>query len=179
MRKKIVADYSSPEFYKYFKKNYPELCTISKSEFTTILKDYFDNIMELLMLKGIEFTMPKRLGSIRVVQYRSKIRLHKDGRLDKRKLRPDWGRCRKIWKEMYPDKSWEEIKEIKNKPVIFHENKHTEGLNYKWHWDRSTCWVTNYTAYRLDICRTNDRKLAKYLQNEDLNLSYYTLKGRK
>jgi len=174
-KKKVVANYTSVDFYKYFKKRYPTLCTMSKAEYTQILKEFFEGLTDLMILKNVNYQMPKKLGSVHIIQFKNKIKLNSEGKLDKRKLRPDWGKTRKMWKEMYPDLKWEDIIALDNKPLIFHENKHREGLNYKWRWDKSTCWIPNHTIYKLDMARQVDRKFAKYLKNEDLNLTYYTL----
>lgn len=120
------------------------------------------------------FYFPDRLGCLKVVQFKQKIKLLDNGTLDKRRLRANWKATKELWSRLYPDKSWKEIVAIKDKPIVYHENKHSSGLNYRWRWDKSTAYVKNCTVYRLNISRTNDRKLAKALKNRDLNLYYST-----
>lgn len=171
---KIPVDYSTPDIIKYYNKKTGNPRKLSQKQFSTITKDFFSQIIQMIIFENIEFTMPNRMGSVRVIKSKQKIKLTPDGKLDKRKLRPNWGATRKLWKQEYPTLSWEEIIKLDNKRIIFHENKHTEGYKHRWCWDKSTCAVSNITAYKLDIARVNDRKLAKALKNEDNELNFYT-----
>lgn len=171
---KIQIDFSAPDIYKHYVDTTGNPKKLSQKQYTTITKEFFETVTDMMIFDNIEFTFPKRLGNIRILKYKTKIKLNSEGKLDKRVLRPDWGKTRKLWKKEYPDKTWEEIVQIKNKPVVFHENKHTEGFSHMWKWDRTTCNVPNYVAYSLEISRHNDRKLAKALKNEDNELDFYT-----
>jgi len=172
MKKKIKAEYRSDAIYKTYCKRTNNPKKVSKTVYLNILKDFFSGVTDILILKGAEFTMPFRLGSIRIKKSKVPIRITPDGKLDKRRLRPDWNKCRALWKELYPDKSWKEVVAIKDKPMRYHENKHTDRWQHSWYWDKSTCLVKNNTAYSIDITRSNDRKLAKTLKREDLRLDY-------
>lgn len=177
MREKIKANYTSKDFYKHFKDKHPKI-KISKSEYIEILKEYFDEIMDMVIFKSMQFYFPGRLGNLKILQYKQDIKLLEDGSLDKRRLRPNWKDTKDMWKRIYPDKTWEEILSIKKKPIIYHENKHSNGYNYKWYWDNTTSNVPNHTAYKLDITRSHDRRLAKAVKNPDLDL-YYHIKHKE
>lgn len=166
MKKKIKADINGLEFYDFYKEKYPE-SNIDSKTFILIIKTFFDKIIKNLIYTGSDFYMPYRLGSLRIKKSKLKIRLNKDGTLDKRKLIPNWKATKELWGKIYPNKTLNEIKEIKNKPIVYHENEHTDGYLYKWHWDKITCMTKNAVAYKLDITRTNDRLLAKISKSKN------------
>jgi hypothetical protein len=170
MVKKKNLNYTSVEIYKFYKDRYTT--TISKSLFTDILRDFYDRVIHMLIYEGKEFSLPYKLGNVRIRKNKIKMKLDKEGNLDKRRLAPDWGATRKLWKKMYPDKLWSDIITIENKPMVYHENKHTDRYQHKWHWDKKTCLVKNNSAYSLNIARGNDRKLAKALKEEGYKLDY-------
>lgn len=173
-KNKVVIDYSSPDIYKYYCNKTGNPHKLSQKQFTEITKQFFSEVIDMLIFDNIEFTFPKRLGNLRIIKYKNKVKLNEDGTLDKRKLRPNWKATRELWRKMYPGMSWEQIVAISDKKMVFHENKHTDGYNLKWYWDRTTCLVPNYTAYSLEIARRNDRRLAEALKNEENELNYYT-----
>jgi hypothetical protein len=171
-RKKIVADVGAEEIYKNYCDKYKNKHNLTQRQYGEILDKFFIKLMDVLIFKGQEFTMPYRLGNIRIRKHLNKLKLTPEGNIDKRHLRPDWGGCRKLWNKIYQGKTWEEIVQIKNKPMMYHENRHSEKYGHAWHWDKLTCLVKNNTAYTLDISRTNDRKLATALKRTDLSLDY-------
>ena len=173
-KNKFHSDFSSPDIFKYYCEEAGNKKGLTQKQFTTITKEFFAEVINLLIYDNIEFTFPGRLGNLRVLKFRNKFKLNKEGNLDKRKLRPNWKATKDLWKKIYAGKSWEEITALDNKPIVFHENKHSDGYNFKWYWDKLTCTVPNHTAYSIDISRKNDRKLAKALQDEDNDLNYYT-----
>jgi len=172
----IKIDFSTPHIYKHYCKKTKNPKKLAQREFSIITKDFFSQIIHMIIFENIEFTIPNRMGSVRIVKSKQKVKLTPDGKLDKRKLRPNWGATRLLWKEIYPDLVWDEIIKIPNKRIIFHENKHTEGYKHRWFWDKTTCAVNNISAYKLDISRHNDRTMAQALKNEDNELNFYIQK---
>jgi len=170
MKDKLVSDYTSVEIYRFFIKKYGKV--IGKKLFTDILREFFSKIVDMLIFEGKELTMPHKLGNIRIRKNKVKVLLDKNGNVDKRRLAPDWGATRRMWKRIYPDKSWDEILAVPNKSMVYHENKHSDRYQHKWHWDKSTCLVKNNSAYSINMARGNDRKLAKALKEEGYKLDY-------
>lgn len=170
--RKIKTDYGSKDIYKLYCKNTKNPRKLTRSQYTTILKRFFEEVINNMIYKAAEFTIPHRLGNIRIKKTKIKFKLNKDGTLNKTKLAPDWKACRKLWAKEYPDKTWDEIVAIKDKPIIYHTNRHTDGYRHKWHWDKFTCLVKNSSAYNIEMCRAADRKLAKALKNDNLVLDY-------
>ena len=171
-KSKIIADYGSLEIYRAYCKKYKNPYGLTQKEYTDILNQFYKKIFDMLIFKGAEFTMPYRLGNLRIKKQLIKPTLTPEGNLDKRKLRPDWKSSKLLWAKLYPNKTWEEIVADKTKPLVYHENKHTNRYAYGWHWDKSTCTVHNNTAYSLDINRTVDRYLASVLKNPTFDLDF-------
>lgn len=172
MKEKIKADYKSGDIYKKYLSTTKSKNPVVRTIFVKILKEFFGGVVEDLIYKGSEFSFPYKLGTLRIRKSKVKLKLDANGNIDKRRLRPDWGSTRKLWKSKYPNLSWEEIKNIKNKPILYHENKHSDRWQHTWYWNRSTCVVKNSTAYSLDMSRDNDRYLAKALKRDDVALDY-------
>jgi len=172
MVRKPKEHYGSEDIYKYYKRITKNPHNLTQADMGKILKDFFTGVTDLMIYKGIEFTMPYRLGSVRIKKAPVKYKLNGIGRVDVRRLRPNWGACRKLWAKDYPNKTWEEIVAIPNKSMIYHENKHTDRFNFSWRWDRLTCAVSNSQAYKINFSRANDRKLAKALKDEELDLDF-------
>lgn len=169
---KVIADIGAIDIYKFYCESTGNPLKLSQKEYTNILKIFYSRIFDKLIYKGIEFTMPYRLGNLRVKKQKVKIRLKADGSLDKSSLRPNWKECRDLWTRIYADKTWEEVKNTKGKPMVYHENKHTNRFAHGWHWDKTTCTVKNNTAYSLDIARDVDRKLAGVLKSGNTEVDY-------
>lgn len=174
-KNKISVEYSSPDIYKYYCDTYGNPKELSQKQYTTITKEFFSKIIDMMIFDNIEFTFPRRLGNVRIVRFKNKLCLNTYGTLDKRRLRPDWKRTKDMWERLYPGKTWDEVVSIKGKPMVFHENKHTEGYSHIWKWDKTTCNVINHTAYSLEIARKNDRRLAAALQDDNNELNFYTI----
>jgi hypothetical protein len=171
-RKKVVADVGANEIYKTYCDKYNNKHNLTQTQYGQILDKFFLKVVDNLIFKGAEFTMPYRLGNLRIRKNLNKLKLTPEGKIDKRHLRPDWGGCRKLWNRLYPNNTWNEIVSMKDKPMVYHENRHTEKYGHAWHWDKLTCLVKNNTAYTLDMSRTNDRKLATALKRTDIALDY-------
>lgn len=175
-KNKIQIDYATEDIFKFYCKTTGNPKDITQKVFTAIIKDFFDIVIDKMITDNFEMTLPKRLGNFRIIKKLYKPKLTPTGELDKRSLIIDFKATREMWKKLYPDKSWEEILKIENKPNIYNQNKHTDGYLCKWHWDRRTCLVKNATYYKFDVCRTKDRKLAKVLKSKALNIDFYTLR---
>lgn len=170
--RKLITNYGALDIYKYYCKTTGNPKNLTQAEYSKITQKFFTKIIDELIFKGREFTMPFRLGNIVVKKFKNTPKLDKNGKLDKRYLAPNWKASKKMWSEMYPNKTLQELKQIKNKPIIYHMNRHTDGYGHKWYWDKSTCLVKNSSGYTIEVTRTVDRKLSKALQDESLHLDY-------
>lgn len=175
-KNKVQIDFGAPDIYKYYCEKTGNPLKLSQKQFTKITKNFFEVTTDKMMLENFEMVFPKRLGNLRIVKEKYKVKLTPEGDLDKRKLKVDYAATKKMWREEYPDKTMEEIFTIPQKPVIYHQNKHTNGYICKWYWDKRTCMVRNATYYKFSSARAVKRKLAKLLKNTELNLNFYELR---
>lgn len=158
-RGKYNADYKSYDLYRFYKKKSKN--PVPKSVYSKVLNEFFDNIMLDIITNNSEFVLPVRLGTLRIKSKPYEMKLDENGNLDKRSLMPDWGKTLKLWKEKFGDIDSEELKTIKNKPIIYHLNEHTNKTKLSWYWDKVTCNIPHQSYYKLDITRNWDRKLAQ------------------
>lgn len=168
---KITTDFGLREIYEFYDETYPN--TVGKNLFRKICKEFNENVLKEVIYEGHDFSMGSRLGSIRIRKFNNKVKLGEDGEIAN-KFKVNWNKTLKKWGELYPDKTAEEIKEIKDKPLIFHLNEHTDGWVMKWFWDKITCNVPNQSAYRFEPQRSIKREAAKAWKTiPGLKNSYY------
>lgn len=166
---KVTTDFGMGEMYDFYLDNYKN--TVTKALYREICKEFNEKALQEVIYEAHDFSMGSRLGSIRVRKFNNTPRLNKEGELSNN-FGVNWYETKKLWKEKWPDKSDEEIRNIPNKPRILHLNKHTDGWVMKWHWDKITCNVPNQSAYRFEPQRTIKREAAKAWKN---NPSMYTI----
>lgn len=170
--RKIKTDLGAKEIYDYYCKTTGNPRNLTQKQYSEITKKFFTAVIDSMIMKGIEFSFPNRLGNLVIKKSLRKIKLNTYGTVDKRLLAPDWKACRKLWKEKYPDKTFEELKKIHNKPMVYHLNGHSDGYMFKWYWDKSTCLAKNSSGYDIDVVRSADRKLARAVKDENLSVDY-------
>lgn len=159
---KYSTDYGIKDTYIHFKN---EGGTVEYKLFTTILKEFYSELSKLMIFKAFDFKMPYRLGRLRIRKYKPKVRMRDDGSLNKSRLRPDWNQTRQLW---------ERSKEAKEKKqLVYHTNKHTNGYQHRFFWEKRTSNIPNHSAYSFLPCRNNKRTLAKVLTDEDSEVDFF------
>lgn len=168
MEKKMSVRYGIREAYKYYRlyNENPVDCKIFRSVWNT----FIDKVTDGIVKEGIDFSMPYRLGSTGIRKRKIVVKMNPDGSIDKRYLRPDWDTTNKLWAR--------DEKAKKEKQLVFHLNKHFNGYNAKWFWDKSTCIVKNQAAYSLTMSRECKRKLKTAIFDENLEVDYYEQKPK-
>ena len=124
--------YGIKDIYKKYKKNGGKL---SKGLYNKVCGDFNSMIMDIAIKKGYEIRLPYRLGFLRVMMSKPRMKV-KDGVIQKITIPIDWGETRKMWRDEYPGKTMSEIKEIKNKRLVYHSNNDTNGNVLRWYWDK-------------------------------------------
>lgn len=137
--------------------------------FKRVWTTFIEQVIQTIILEGRDFNMPS-LGSIGIRKQKVIVVMTPDGDIDKRYLRPDWKATKLLWAR-------DEVAK-KTKRLVYHLNKHFNGFNCKWFWDKSTCSVPNNTAYSLVMTRANKRELAKVINDDDNEVDYYEQKPR-
>lgn len=168
--RRIIADYKKEDLYEYYLEKYDN--NVNKIVYSQILKRFFSELIHLMIFENLEYNMPARLGALRIKKKLSKPRLDENGNLDLRGLPINWKKTKEYWQKLYPDKSPEEIKAIKDKPLVRELNEHTDGYKVMWKWDKITCNIPNQSIYQLDMTREYDRLLSKAAKTVK-NLEYY------
>jgi len=167
-RRKIIADYSFEDIYKFYKEQYGDEA-LPRGVVKEIYKRVFPEIVKLIIFETLDYHMPARLGYIKIKKRKVMPTLNEDGELDVHKLSINWKKTKRLWMKLYPDKTAEEIKQIPGKPVIRELNEHTDGYRFKWFWDKTTSNVKNQTAYYIDMTRSHDKMLAVASRTNNLN----------
>jgi hypothetical protein len=152
---KYYSDYNSPYLYQYYKKNYKKM-TLSRETYKKIMYRFFE-LLKQEIYKGLVFKMPFKLGFIKVSGSTIRLVFGEDDRIDLKKshIAIDHNETKKLHAE-FP--------ELKGKKVMYHDNEHTDGINYfiKWNFGGK---IRNITVYEFRPCRNFSRGLAKHLKN--------------
>ena len=167
-KRKLVADFKTKDLYDFYKEKYKERA-LDKKTFLSIWKRFIDIRMQMIIYENLEFYLPHRLGSIMIKLGQDANRINRNG---KYQFIVDYGASKKKWAELYPDKTPEEIKAIKNKPLIPVFNKTTDGRRVYWRWDKITCNFKNKSCYRKKVIRKWKSKLSDKVQTTKRN-NYY------
>lgn len=161
------------EIYTYYKsllKKYERV--LSYDVFSNLLRDFNKELARMMIEEGVEFKMPNRLGSLRLRKYKSRLRFNEDGSIDKSKLPVDWGKTRKLWMEEYPDIDPKDWKKIKDKPLVYHLNEHTDGYRILVYWNKKGSNADNRSVYSFVFTSVNNRHLGRVLKG-DKKPEYY------
>lgn len=166
--RKILADYKTKDLYKFYKNKFGDKA-LDKKTFLSIWERFIDIRMQMIIYEDLEFYMPFRMGSLMIKFGQDANRINRNGNFQ---FIVDYGASKKKWAELYPDLTPEEIKEIKNKPLIPVTNKTTDGKRVYWRWEKITCNFKNKTFYRIKITRKWKRMLSDKVKNTKKN-NYY------
>ena len=170
-KRKILADFKMKEAYRFYKDKYGDKAKDYKT-FCRVWDRFIDIRMQMIIFDNLEFHMPFKLGSLRVRIGNSVYKLDKNGEVDMKRIPIDWKATVDNWVQLYPGKTKEELKEIKNKPLIRILNEHSNGKKLFWYWDKFTSNIRNKTAYRLEVTRRWDRMLSNKVKKIK-RLDYY------
>ncbi len=127
-------------------KTYEDFYNVGYKKYRSICEDFNKLIMDNILLKSHEFKMPYRLGTLRIKKKKMNY-----SQKNKNKLKIDWKATRE------------------NKKVIYHLNDHTNGFNYRWYWLKREAVVKNKSVYSFQATRTNKRRLAALLKNNEVD----------
>lgn len=154
--------------------------TISREMYTGICQDFNKALSNKIITESFEYKIPYGLGHLRIKSSQQKIRI-KDGKIQTCKMAIDWNSTKKLWREMYPGKTSQELKEIPNKKILVHTNEHTDGKIMRWYWDRRISNFKNQTVYKfkpvkggeIDNNYTGRLGLSAWINSDDMNNEYY------
>lgn len=170
-KSKIPTNFGVSDLYKFYKRHVNN--PISSNTYSQLLREYNNEILRMIIYDGLDYSMHHRVGSIRIKKFDNSLKLGKDGEIAN-KLRVNWPKTHKLWAEKYPDKSFEELKQISDKPLVYHLNEHSDGYVFRWFWDKVTSNIKNQSAYHIEIVRSIKREAAQAWKNiSELKNLYY------
>jgi hypothetical protein len=154
----LFTDYNNLDYYKFYKNNYKN--TVDISTFRKVIKDLNTAIRHEIVDNNYDYKLPKRLGIITVRKFKKKIKTAPNKRVGYN-LAPDWKATKKLWEED------EEAR--KNKILIRHENRHSNGFTFHIRYTKSIANFKNKSIYRFKPTRTMQRELANNIKENNLD----------
>lgn len=142
--------YNIRDSYKLYREE--ETNPIGIKTYVSIINGYMKFLIRRLLDKG-EILIPERLGRLRIVGKKVKIRIE-EGEI--KGLAPDWPGTKKLWAEN------EEAKN--NKVLVFYFNEETNGIRYRFFWSKNRVLLPNKTIYNLKLTRANKRALSALIK---------------
>ena len=166
-----------PEIYTFFKKKFSKeekesSAFIDYTKFSAVLKEFNLGLTEMIIDEATEFKLPLQLGYVRIRKYKKKLKLKEDGSIDKQCMSVNWKETKLYWEELYPGKTNGELKEIRNKPLIYYLNEHTDGYGFLLYWNKKGSNAINRSVYSMVLTFSNNRHLAQVLKG-DKKIDYY------
>jgi len=158
-KRTYLSKYSTKDIFKVAKEKHGFSGDLS--EFSDALDVITNHIFNIILYDSGEYKFTRQLGSIRIKNTKFKLKLNEDGSVKKNQLKVNFKASKELWKEKYPDKTWEEIKNIPNKPLVYFLNKHSNGKYNKFYWDKRASTVKNQSIYKLDIIRPRRIELSE------------------
>lgn len=158
MRTKI--DYTLFGIYKDYKKSVDNPVTYKQ------YKEFYNELGEeiyRLLINGETIPMPNGFGNLRIFKKKPKVVEQENGELRLYGYRPDWKATKQLWKEKFPTRTLEELKAIKNKPIVFHKNVETDGFRFSLGKER--CILKGRNLIEFNFVRDKNRQFNKFIKN--------------
>lgn len=171
--REFLVTHTLKHIYKMYvaKKEEKNQTPLIESKFKGVAYSFMKGLSDLILKEAFEYKIPARMGYLRIRSSKLKYKI-RDGRIIPKKGIINWGECRKLWYEMNPGLTLKEIKLIKDKPIIFYTNEHTNGEVYRWYWDKHTCMVPRHTIYTFEPVKQNRIKLGEISNDDNFECKY-------
>jgi len=166
---KINGDIKKNDFYKHYKENAKEEI-ISRPLYNAFIKELLTAFSKAIVQTGLELKINK-VGKLRIRSKKLNF-FDKNGKRSK-SLKVDWKTTWDFWKAKHPDLSKEEIIDLKNKKVIYHQNDHTSGEFYEHYWDKLTNILKYKSFYVFKPSRQYSRLIAQVVKDPNRKVFYY------
>lgn len=176
---KLRTDIKTVDLYNYYKSNLSTVESIAGGEtqgkynikaklYSDILKDLNQELKQLIIFQNFELILPYRLGTLSIIQKKTKLKLDSKGELVTRNLAINWKATKDLWKQ-------DETARL-NETKIFHLNEHSDGNKMFWKWSKLKSKVEGIYCYMFIPSRTTKRYLASCIKDRDNKLQFYTTK---
>ena len=151
----------------------PKHRKVDYQTFKVLLEKINKELIRMVVEESLILKLPMKLGQLRVMKYKPEV-IDKDGNFRKERMAPNWKATKEYWQKEYPDLTMEEIFELDNKILVYHDNSHTGGYTMTFKWENSRTAIKGKTAYSFIPTRKHDRSLAEWLKNPYRKNDYYT-----
>lgn len=169
-----------------FKNEFKDDCkkyNITLKIFNLILKKYYTEISRLIIEECFDYRIPFKLGYLKIKSFKLNLKIV-NGKLDKKKLTPDYAATRKWYMKNFPIECptyhsamlyLRKLKlEGKDRKILYHYNDHTSGYTYRWHWNKGFSSIINITIYKFIPIRRNKKAISDWVKKNNNNVNYYT-----
>lgn len=160
--RKLIQNHNTKDIYKHYSSKCKKSgkIPIPYNKYWEVFNEFMDLRMQLVIFDNLEFYLPARMGSIRVEHICSVISVNKNNEVIMRK---NYGATNKLWKQMYPDKTNEEILNIPDRPYVYYTNPESDSKLFKIMWDKITCNFVNNSVYSFLPIRKWNRLLKRHI----------------
>jgi len=156
-------------FFKFYKENAKEKLA-DKKVYNAFIKELLDCFSTAIVREGLELKINK-VGKLRIKSNPLKF-FNKHGEKYK-SLKVNWEVTWANWFKKYPELSRQEITEIPNKTLIYHENEHSGQEFYSHYWDNITIPLRYKTFYNFKASRQYLRLIAQVVKDPNRKVFYY------
>ena len=165
---KHIGSIRKNDFYKYYQKN-AKLTKVDRVKYNGFLKELLETFGRLIIEEGLELKL-NQIGKIRI-RTKTLNLIKPNGNLSR--LKVDWKATWDHWFSRYPNLSREEIVEIKDKKLLYHDNEHSNQEFYVHYWNNFTSNLKYKSFYDFKPSRQYSRLLAKVIKDPNRKIFYY------
>ena len=131
------TSYTIIDFYNSYLKHISTnpIYNVDYRLFRAILLEYFDHIMDEVLMRSSDFKLPARMGKIYVYKVKPAVydRRHMNVNFRETNLQGE---------------------------LVLHFNEHSDGYRYRFHWEKKDMLTAFSSAYEMVFTRNNKRKLS-------------------
>ncbi len=153
---KIKTHYGMKDYFKFFKKEYPDL-NITNKKYYDIIADFNEGLINLIIENNVEYNLP-HLGSSLSVKKTKQLPKIVEGKLVN-KTPVDWVATNKLWLEDEEAREKKLLVRYNN----YHTSKHVFGISFK----KYIYPFKNKKYYKFKTNRDFARLLGKRINDQD------------
>jgi hypothetical protein len=165
-KERTLGDIKRRHFYQFYRKH-GKTVRVDNKVYNRFLSELLQIMSDNIVLNNEPFSIP-HLGHFRIKAFTPNL-INKDGSL--KNLKVDWKATQEYWKTKYPGKTLAELRFIQGKPVLYHENEHSNGEIYKHHWMKNQ--FRPLENYDFKASRQYSRLLAQTVKDPNRKVFYY------
>lgn len=144
MNPKGLLTFNISDYYKFYTEI--EDSPLDKNTYTSIINNYFEEIMELIRTDRLEFRFPGQLGTVLLVTRK----------VNNNNLQIDFKHYNKTGEKVY----------------LFNDHSNGKYALYKWYKGRDNNLFKYKKYYNFVPTRANKRTLAKYIKEKTILLNF-------